>query len=305
MSIVNICAGSTTCAVNPALADSTANNAPIANDASICFHTLGSQYMNTASWTAGQPLKLTFTHGQYGASHGGGHCQFSLSYDGGKTFVVIYQVLENCFFPNVYQYSFDLPSGLPSSDNVIFSWSWVNAIGNREFYVNCLKVSIKGTASSYSGKQMVIANHNGGPTIAAFGSDYTTGLKYYTDAATITVTGSGTTTNQQSSAGDPQSPGSASIVGSPMDPDGDSSSASSESSARIPIVHNAQYTDSNSLDGDESDDDCDDSDDDDSDVGSDSGGDSEGDSDSNPGGDSGNDNEGGSSGSSYTLIDGS
>ncbi|KAI9505356.1 hypothetical protein GGI25_005506 [Coemansia spiralis] len=217
VSIANICAGSDTCTINQALAQSTANNAPIANDAPICFHTLGSQYMNTATWTAGQPLKVSFTKGQYGVAHGGGHCQFSLSYDGGKTFVVIHQVLSNCFFasidaakaakaagtantPQVSDFSFNLPSGLPSSDSAIFAWSWVNAVGNREYYVNCLKVSIKGTASSFTGNKTVVANHNGGPTIPEFNGDYTVGLQYYNSAPSITVKGNGSTGNAPASS---------------------------------------------------------------------------------------------------------
>ncbi|KAJ2862314.1 hypothetical protein GGI22_002230 [Coemansia erecta] len=150
-----------------------------------------------ATWTAGQSVTIPFYPN--GAAHGGGHAQFSVSYDGGKTFAVVYEVLKHMFFngpsssntPEVLSYTFTLPKELPNSDSVIFAWSWVNAIGNREFYMNCADIKVTGSSSSsYTGKQMVIANHNGYPTIPEFGGDYTTGLSYYENSANVTVTGS-------------------------------------------------------------------------------------------------------------------
>ncbi|KAJ2555139.1 hypothetical protein EV175_002353 [Coemansia sp. RSA 1933] len=128
-----------------------------------------------ATWTAGQPITVQFLDNN--AAHGGGHAQFSVSYDGGKTFAVVYEVLKYMFFngpsssntPEVLSYTFTLPKDLPSSNNVVFAWSWVNAIGNREFYMNCADVAITGSSSSsYTGKQMVIADHDGYPTIPEF-----------------------------------------------------------------------------------------------------------------------------------------
>ncbi|KAJ2005659.1 hypothetical protein GGI04_002155 [Coemansia thaxteri] len=154
------------------------------------------------TWTAGQPVTVSFQAD--GAAHGGGHCEFSLSYDGGKTFVVIHQELQYCFFagpstgntPQVLSYTFNLPANVPSSNTALFAWSWVNAIGNREFYMNVADVAITGSsATSYTGKQQTIANHVGYPTIAEFSGDYTTGLQYYTNAPTITVTGNGGSSN--------------------------------------------------------------------------------------------------------------
>ncbi|KAJ1996131.1 hypothetical protein GGI25_003640 [Coemansia spiralis] len=152
------------------------------------------------TWTAGQPITVSFEQG--GAAHGGGHCQFSISYDNGQTFAVIHEVLQYCFFngpsngnsAEVLSYTFNLPSNLPSSDKAVFAWSWVNAIGNREFYMNCADVAIQGgSSSSYSGKQITIANHDRYPTIPEFNGDYTTGLEYYKNATMITVSPSGTT----------------------------------------------------------------------------------------------------------------
>ncbi|KAJ2617002.1 hypothetical protein EV177_000765 [Coemansia sp. RSA 1804] len=85
---------------------------------------------------------------------------------------------------------------LPSSDSAVFSWSWVNASGNREFYQNCADVVIKGTGStSYTGKKMVIANINGYPTIPEMADDYNIGVDLYNSAEDITVTGSGSTSS--------------------------------------------------------------------------------------------------------------
>ncbi|PIA19743.1 hypothetical protein COEREDRAFT_33908, partial [Coemansia reversa NRRL 1564] len=105
-----------------------------------------------AKWTAGKSITVEF--GQHAVSHSGGHCEFSLSYDGGKTFVVIHQELRYCFVGkkpasitnevSVFSYTFKLPEDLPSSDKAVFSWTWVNASGNREFYMNCADVSISG-----------------------------------------------------------------------------------------------------------------------------------------------------------------
>ncbi|KAJ1663936.1 hypothetical protein IW140_003802 [Coemansia sp. RSA 1813] len=167
---------------------------PIGTNDPLCKHTV--PYAKPSeTWTAGQSITITF---EGSAIHGGGHCQWSISYDGGKTFVVLYQVLGNCFTGNSgganagYPYTFKLPSDLPSSDHAVFAWSWVNAVGNREFYMNCADVAIKGSsATSFSGKEMVIANHAGYPTIPEFSGNPKTGENYYTGAKTITVTASG------------------------------------------------------------------------------------------------------------------
>ncbi|KAJ2609848.1 hypothetical protein H4S08_003873 [Coemansia sp. RSA 1365] len=153
-----------------------------------------------AKWTAGKSITVEF--GQHAVSHSGGHCEFSISYDGGKTFVVIHQELRYCFVGkkpssvtnevSVFSYTFKLPENLPSSDKAVFSWTWVNASGNREFYMNCADVSISGTSKSFTGKEMTIANYKDYPTIPEFNMDYETGIKYYTtDAKNITVTGDG------------------------------------------------------------------------------------------------------------------
>ncbi|KAJ2558991.1 hypothetical protein EV175_000548 [Coemansia sp. RSA 1933] len=179
---------------------------PIADDGILCKS-------NTpwpspvATWTAGQSITVQFLNND--AAHGGGHAQFSVSYDGGTTFAVVYEVLRYMFFtgpsdsntPEVLSYTFTLPTDLPNSDSVIFAWSWVNAIGNREFYMNCADVAITGSSSSsYTGAQMVIADHDGYPTIPEFNGDYDTGIGYYENATSITVLPSGSSISSSSSS---------------------------------------------------------------------------------------------------------
>ncbi|ORX69883.1 hypothetical protein DL89DRAFT_267112 [Linderina pennispora] len=149
-----------------------------------------------ATWTAGQPVTVHFR--PHAAVHSGGHCEFSVSYDNGKTFAVIHQELRYCFVgskptgqvndASVLSYTFTLPSNLPSSDRVVFSWSWVNASGNRELYHNCADIAIKGGSSNaYTAKQMTIANYPGFPTIPEFNGNYETGLELYNNAPNVTV----------------------------------------------------------------------------------------------------------------------
>ncbi|KAJ1938211.1 hypothetical protein FBU59_004513 [Linderina macrospora] len=122
-----------------------------------------------------------------------------MSYDGGKTFVVIHQELKYCFYTaapsaggqgTVRNYTFTLPSSLPGSDHAVFAWSWVNASGNREFYHNCADITIIGSAGSYTGKQMTIANYGAGyPAIPEFLGNYNVGLSYYTTNTTRAAQG--------------------------------------------------------------------------------------------------------------------
>ncbi|KAJ2444659.1 hypothetical protein GGI03_007799, partial [Coemansia sp. RSA 2337] len=154
-----------------------------------------------ATWTAGQSVTVKFNPS--GVSHSGGHCEFSISYDSGKTFAVIHRELQYCFVGkqpsgttntvSVNSYTFNLPSDLPSSDKAIFAWSWVNASGNREFYMNCADIAITGsTSKSYTGTEMVIANYGDSPLIEEFKGNYESGMELYKNAKRITVSPSGT-----------------------------------------------------------------------------------------------------------------
>ncbi|KAI8323250.1 hypothetical protein GQ54DRAFT_249933, partial [Martensiomyces pterosporus] len=170
------------------IGDSTQINLPI------CRYTTPWPQVNEV-WTAGQSVTVSFLPGE--AAHGGGHCEFSVSYDGGNTFAVVHRELQYCFFTGpsssnsatVNSYTFNLPQNLPGSNHVVFAWSWVNAIGPREFYTNCADIAIIGSAGSYTGTQMVVANYGANSTfVPDFGTDYTTGLSLYQNAPNVIVT---------------------------------------------------------------------------------------------------------------------
>ncbi|KAJ1909115.1 hypothetical protein IWQ60_011352 [Tieghemiomyces parasiticus] len=154
----------------------------------LCHHT--QPYPKAvATFSAGSSIPVSFAAG--GAIHGGGHCEFSLSYDGGQTFVVIQTILKTCFLGG-QTFSVPIPQSAPSGSNVVFAWSWVNAIGNREFYMTCSDIAITGSAGgSITGPPMITPNYGSGPTIGEFGNGGDDGSQYYTGRTNIVVTGSG------------------------------------------------------------------------------------------------------------------
>ncbi|CAI2161952.1 15866_t:CDS:1 [Funneliformis geosporum] len=84
------------------------------------------------------------------ARHNGGICEFALSYDGGESYTVIATYKKTC--PDIFfdGWKVKIPENAPSCDSpgdCIFSWSWVNALGNREFYQNCADIKIVGNAT--------------------------------------------------------------------------------------------------------------------------------------------------------------
>ncbi|BFZ58865.1 hypothetical protein PYCC9005_005931 [Savitreella phatthalungensis] len=91
----------------------------------------------TATYYTGQTYNVSLAGS---ATHGGGSCQLSISYDNGATFKVIESILGGC--PLSSNYNFALPHGLPAAKGAIFSWSWFNKVGNREMYQNCALVDI-------------------------------------------------------------------------------------------------------------------------------------------------------------------
>ncbi|KAF2021413.1 lytic polysaccharide monooxygenase [Aaosphaeria arxii CBS 175.79] len=109
---------------------------------------------------AGEKLTVRF---KGGATHGGGSCQFALT--PGKTptkdsqWKVIHSVIGGCLTSedgNLSDNAGDdaatpvdvtIPADLPDGDYV-FSWSWLNKVGNREFYHNCAPVRSSGGKGS-------------------------------------------------------------------------------------------------------------------------------------------------------------
>ncbi|KAH0352943.1 hypothetical protein KCU81_g1868, partial [Aureobasidium melanogenum] len=99
-------------------------------------------FVPVVTYSAGSTYNMTLTGS---ATHGGGSCQLSLSYDNGATFRVIKSMMGGC--PLTSTYDFTIPSYVPNGD-ALFAWSWQNEIGNREFYMNCATVSIQGSSAS-------------------------------------------------------------------------------------------------------------------------------------------------------------
>jgi hypothetical protein len=89
-----------------------------------------------AHYTAGLTYNVTLA-GE--ATHGGGSCQLSLSYDKGQSFRVIKSMIGGC--PKTLTYDFTVPSYAPSGE-ALFAWTWQNKVGNREFYMDCAVVQI-------------------------------------------------------------------------------------------------------------------------------------------------------------------
>jgi hypothetical protein len=149
----------------------------------------------TATLAAGSTITVQIVGS---APHAGGHCQFALSYDNGATWVVIKDYLRTC--PLEGTYAVTIPSTAPASNKAVFAWTWVNAEGNREYYMNCADVVITNsnaayaTAGSVTGKQLLIANQPGYPTIPEFLGNTDTGLDLFNARPTITVKLSGSAT---------------------------------------------------------------------------------------------------------------
>ncbi|KAI9291747.1 hypothetical protein K502DRAFT_116942 [Neoconidiobolus thromboides FSU 785] len=118
-----------------------------------------------ASYQAGSSIAVALTGS---AKHNGGHCQFALSYDD-KKFVVLKDVFTNCIIDSV-NYSIPLPGNIPPSKNATLVWGWINAVGNREWYMNCIDIEITGGTSGgkLTGKEMLVANLPGYPVFEEF-----------------------------------------------------------------------------------------------------------------------------------------
>lgn len=101
----------------------------------------------SATYTAGSTYNITLAGS---ATHGGGSCQLSLSYDQGQTFRVIKSMIGGC--PLQPSYDFTIPSYAPSGE-AIFAWSWQNKIGNREFYMDCAVVQIEPSSEGQQRRQ--------------------------------------------------------------------------------------------------------------------------------------------------------
>ncbi|KAK6429951.1 hypothetical protein LTR95_013900 [Oleoguttula sp. CCFEE 5521] len=102
---------------------------------------LNADHAPVVTYTAGSRYNISL---EGSATHLGGSCQLSLSYDEGKTFKVIKSIIGGC--PLTPSYDFTVPEFMPAG-NALFAWTWQNHEGNREFYMNCAEVAIQSGAS--------------------------------------------------------------------------------------------------------------------------------------------------------------
>ncbi|KAL2059948.1 hypothetical protein VTL71DRAFT_10103 [Oculimacula yallundae] len=115
------------------------------------------------TWPLGSTQSLSFTGS---ATHGGGSCQVSISYDEAptkdSTWKVIHSIEGGCPIKGVAgnngdnanavnpdTYSFKVPTNLPTG-TAVMAWTWFNKIGNREMYMNCAPITLTGGSSKRS-----------------------------------------------------------------------------------------------------------------------------------------------------------
>ena len=149
------------------------------------------------SYPAGNPVATyqtgqTFQVQMFGSVfHNGGHCQFSLSYND-RDFVVLYTVLKNCFVGTGLTFPVIIPADAPPCDRCTLAWSWVNAMGNRELYMNCIDIAITANSQQQAkayleGPKMIVANLPGYPRIEEFPPAPIDGSSLYLAAPTIRI----------------------------------------------------------------------------------------------------------------------
>ncbi|KAF9425258.1 hypothetical protein BGZ94_007693 [Podila epigama] len=92
-----------------------------------------------------QPKRVSENKQFSQARHGGGTCEFSLSYDGGKTFRLIGRYTKSC--PDAYyQWPVRIPKDVPScttKNKCLFVWSWTANV-LPQYYHNCADIRLTG-----------------------------------------------------------------------------------------------------------------------------------------------------------------
>ncbi|PVV03437.1 hypothetical protein BB560_002079 [Smittium megazygosporum] len=118
------------------------------------------------TWAADQNVTISFRNNR--AGHGGVHCQNVITSSMGPSKTNDAEFLS---------YTFELPSDVPLSDHTVLSWSWINTIGSREYYMNRTDVAIKSKSMSFSVPEMLIANYDSRYLIITkFAGNYETDL---------------------------------------------------------------------------------------------------------------------------------
>ncbi|KAI8054212.1 hypothetical protein BDF22DRAFT_613377, partial [Syncephalis plumigaleata] len=110
----------------------------------------------TTTLHAGRPVLTRFGRGN---PHKGGHCQFALSYDNGRHWVVLRTVVAVCFAGHSpYTIRVPIPKGARNG-RALFAWTWIAAEGQREYYMNCADVRITGGEDhgTVTGPELLVA----------------------------------------------------------------------------------------------------------------------------------------------------
>ncbi|KAF1928283.1 lytic polysaccharide monooxygenase, partial [Didymella exigua CBS 183.55] len=142
----------------------TLNSSPLAPGDWPCKQRSGVYDVTTMNqWNAGETKDVSFTGS---AVHGGGSCQFSLTTDSNPTeasqWKVIHSVVGGCPSnvsgniepedPNGHNaaiFPVTMPTSMPDG-LYTFAWTWLNKVGNREFYMNCAPVQVGDSGATAS-----------------------------------------------------------------------------------------------------------------------------------------------------------
>lgn len=146
----------------------TLNNSPLEPADFPCKQRNGVYAVDTRTpWNAGETQVISF---EGSAAHGGGSCQFSITDDLEPTkesqWKVIQSVVGNCptsLEGNVADttkgvpaekntndlntFPVTMPSNIPNGQYT-FAWTWMNKVGNREFYMNCAPIQVGSDSNS-------------------------------------------------------------------------------------------------------------------------------------------------------------
>ncbi|KAJ1972924.1 hypothetical protein H4R34_005246 [Dimargaris verticillata] len=146
-----------------------------------------------STFKAGDTVMMQFDNN---AIHKGGHCEFSISLDD-KTFVALKTIVLECFIDsNGLNIPITIPETAPTLKDATLAWTWVNAEGNREFYMNCMDVDIEGVeGGQIVGPEIVIANYGADesvyPKIGQFYHGDSPRTELYENRPMITLGGDG------------------------------------------------------------------------------------------------------------------
>lgn len=159
--------------------------------------------INTMSLGSDQPLKFL---GQ--SVHGGGSCQISITYDENPDRDSVWKVIKSfeggcparntagnlgsdtsATEPDPFVYNFTIPDNIPTGKGTL-AWTWINKVGNREFYMQCAGIELAGTSGDQSNydslPDMFVANLGSSDTCVVGSGDF-----IYPDPGSVVEYGNG------------------------------------------------------------------------------------------------------------------